>query len=50
MTPMGHTDEFGNKANGMYYRDFCRYCREYEPMWDAVKTNKAWSEFAKESR
>ncbi len=49
-SPTVKVDEFGNKAHGLWYRDYCRFAREYEPLWDAVQTNKAWSVFVKEDR
>jgi len=49
MTPVHKSDEFGNFANSMYYRDFCRFAREFEPQWDATRTNKEWAEFTKRS-
>jgi len=42
-------NEWGSYAHGVRYIDFCRYAREYEPTWDAVRTNKAWSDFTKAS-
>lgn len=41
-------DQYGNYAHGMYYTDFCRYCRDYEKSWTAQEQNRAWERFAKE--
>jgi len=49
MTPIRQTDEFSNQAHGVRYTDFCRYCREMEPLWDSVRTNKEWASFVKAS-
>jgi len=42
-------NEWGSYANGTRYIDFCRFAREYEPLWDAVRTNKEWASFVKAS-
>lgn len=42
-------NEWGSYANGLKYIDFCRYCRELEPTWDSVRTNREWADFTKRS-
>lgn len=49
MTPMKKGDEFGNRANGLTYIQYCSYFRRYEPQATPQEVNASWASFTKES-